>query len=401
VAAELLYQRGLPPQAMYVFKHALIQDAAYQSLLRRTRQQYHRRAAHVLEGQCAEVAARQPEVLAHHYTEAGLTAQAVSYWQRAGEQALQRSAHLEAVQHLRQALQGLGAQPETPERQHQELALQLALGSALMAAKGPASPAMIQTYARARALCQQIGDTPTLFPALRGLGLFYRNRGVLRTARELGEQLYQLAQGEGTPPLLQEAHETLGGILFYLGDYAAARWHLEQGIASTHPTTQRAQALRQGVAPGVTCLTVAALALWCLGYPVQAIQRSQEACALAQTLAHPHSVATAHHFAALLYHRCRQRAAVQAQVEALQPLATAHGFPLWMGYSTFWQGWMPAWPRCTPAWRQCWLRDKCCRSLSVSSSWRRRQRIPAGSQRGSSCWRRPSPPCRQVNGRTS
>jgi class 3 adenylate cyclase/predicted ATPase len=340
VAAELLYQRGLPPQATYRFKHALIQEAAYQSLLRSTRQQFHQRIAQVLEAQFPETAETQPELLAHHYTEASLLGQAIPYWQRAGQRAIQRSAHVEAVRHLTKGLELLAMLPETPARAQQELDLQIALGPALIATQGRGAPAVEQTYARARALCQQVGDTPQLFSTLQGLCGFYRSRGALPTARELGEQLYQLAQREADPTPRLEAHGALGGILFYLGDYAAARTHLEQGITLTDPTAPQALARRSNVTAGVTwCLVHAALTLWCLGYPAQALRRSQEALALAQELAHPYSLGLARHYAASLLHHRREASAVQAQAEALLTLATAQGFPLWAGFGTCWGGW--------------------------------------------------------------
>ncbi len=169
--AELLYQRGLPPHATYVFKHALIQDAAYQSLLKSTRQQHHQRIARVLEHLFSDTAATQPEVLAHHYTEAGLSAQALPYWQQAGQHALQRSAPAEAIAHLTQGLAVLTTLPETPERLQQELDLQVALGTALRTTKGNAAPEVERPYTRARELCAQLGYTPQLFPVLRGLML--------------------------------------------------------------------------------------------------------------------------------------------------------------------------------------------------------------------------------------
>ena len=193
---------------------------------------------------------------------------------------------------------------------------------------------MEQTYARTRALCQQIGETPQLFPTLGGLWRFYRGRGALPTARELGEQLYRLAQRETAPTPRLEAHDALGTTLFYLGEYATARTHLEQGIALTDPTVQQALALRHDVAPGVTCLAYAANILWCLGFPAQAVRRSQEALAQAQALSHPYSLAFARHCAALLHHRRREASAVQAQAEALLTLATAQGFPLYVGHGT-------------------------------------------------------------------
>src|SRR2546428_9341714 len=136
VQAELLYQRGLPPQARYLFKHALIQDAAYQSLLKSKRQQYHQQIAQVLEEKFSETRGNQPELLAHHYTEAGLIAQAIAYWQKAGQRAVQHSANTEAISHLTKALELLKTLPDTPERTQQELTLQLVLGAPLMATKG-------------------------------------------------------------------------------------------------------------------------------------------------------------------------------------------------------------------------------------------------------------------------
>src|SRR5262249_24684234 len=139
VEAEIVYQRGVPPQATYMFKHALIQDAAYASLLKSTRQQYHQRIAQVLEEQFPETTEGQPELLAHHYTEAGLNAQAVSYWYKAGQRASERSAHVEAIAHLRQGLALLETLPETPERLQREVDMLIALGASLIAAKGYAA----------------------------------------------------------------------------------------------------------------------------------------------------------------------------------------------------------------------------------------------------------------------
>src|SRR5207237_7071312 len=195
------------------------------------------------------------------------------YWLGAGQQARQRSANPEAIQHLTTGLALLATLPETPARVQQELDLQLALGPAFVATKGQAAPEVEQTYARARALCVQVGETPQLFSALRGLCRFYQNLGALPTARELGEQLFRLAQRAAAPTHLLEAHDTLGIILSNLGEYATARTHLEQGIALTDPAAQRALAFRQGEALGVRCLAVAANTLWCLGYPTQAVWR--------------------------------------------------------------------------------------------------------------------------------
>ena len=177
VVAELLYQRGLPPQATYVFKHALIQDAAYQSLLKRTRQQYHQHIAQVLEAQFPEIVETQPELLAHHYTEAGLAAQAVGYWQRAGERSHTRSTYVEAVAHLTQGLEVLQTLSDIPARAPRELDLQLTRGQVLAVTKGAGAPEVGHVIARARELCRQVGDASQLLRVLGGLGRFYRQRG--------------------------------------------------------------------------------------------------------------------------------------------------------------------------------------------------------------------------------
>jgi hypothetical protein len=326
VQAEVLYQRGVPPQATYTFKHALLQGAAYQSLLKSTRQQYHRHIAQVLTEQFPALAETQPELLAQHYTEAGLAERAMGYWQRAGQHANERSAHVEALSHLTQGLALLMTLPETPARSQQELDLQLALGVAWAATKGTGAHEMEQAYARARVLCAQVGETPQLFAALRGLCRFYYNRGPLRTARELGEQLWRLAQRVAVPTHLLEAHSALGMTLFLLGDFAAALTHCTQGIALTDLTQQRMQRASHAVADGVVCLFVAAQTLWHLGFPAQAVQRSQESLALAQALEHPLSLAVAQLYAAILHRRRRDVPALQTQVDALLALATAQGF---------------------------------------------------------------------------
>ena len=176
VAAELLYQRGRPPRSRYSFKHALIQDAAYASLLRSTRQQVHQQVAQVLEARFPDLCEMQPELLAQHYTEAGLHEPAVASWQRAGHQALERSAYVEAISHLTTGLDVLQHLPETPERHRHELDLQLTLAQALHASKGQAAPQVEQAYARARELCGQVDDTSQLFRTMLGLFRFYGGR---------------------------------------------------------------------------------------------------------------------------------------------------------------------------------------------------------------------------------
>ena len=169
VEAELLYQRGHLPQAQYVFKHALIQETAYQSLLRSTRQQYHQRIAHVFEAQFPAIVDQQPELLAYHYTEAGLTEKAVPYWHHAGRRASERSAHMEAISHLTKGLALLQTLPETRERVQRDVNMHIALGASLIATKGYAAPEVGETYTYTRQLCQHLEEPQQLFPVLRGL----------------------------------------------------------------------------------------------------------------------------------------------------------------------------------------------------------------------------------------
>jgi class 3 adenylate cyclase/predicted ATPase len=337
VEAELLYQRGLPPTATYRFKHVLIQDAAYQSLLRSTRQQYHQRIAQALESRFPDIVETQPALLAHHYTEAGAMAQALPYWRRAGQDAGERSAHLEAIAHVSKGLEVLQTLPNSPERVQHELALHLALGASLTATEGYGAPEVERAYTRARTLCQEMGDTPQLIPVLFGLWRFYVQRGQLQTARELGEQCLTLAQRGYEPVHLLRAHNTLGVTLFYLGELPQARTHLEQGDSLGEPQTPRAHSFVQD--PVVAYRTYVALVLWLLGYPDQALQRSHDALNLAQELAHPHSLAFTLDLAAWLHQLRREEPVALERAEAAVTLATAQGFALWVAAGTIWRGW--------------------------------------------------------------
>jgi predicted ATPase len=339
VQAEVLYQRGALPQATYLFKHALIQEAAYQSLLKSTRQQYHQRIAQVLETRFSELVETQPELLAYHYTEAGLIEQAIPSWQRAGQRAIQRSAHAEAIAHLSKGLELLKLPPDTPEGVRQELGLQTALGSALMVAKGWGAPEVEHVYARARALSQQVGESPELFPVLWGLWRFYLVRAEYRIARELAEQCLSLAQRAQDSAFLLVAHHALGITVYFLGEVTAARAHLEQGLALYVPEEHCTLAFRYGIDLGVWCLSYVAWPLWLLGYPDQAHKRSHEAITLAQALAHPFTLASALFFVAYLHHARREGQAAQERAEALIAFSTEQGFPHWLAPGTILWGW--------------------------------------------------------------
>jgi len=337
VEAELIYQRGLPPQATYLFKHALIQDAAYQSLLKSTRQKYHQRIANVLDERFAEIKETQPELLAHHYTEAGLTAQAIPYWQRAGQRASQRGANVEAVSHLTTGLDLLKTLPDTPTRTQQELTLQLALGALLTATKGIAAPEVEQIYVRARALCEQKGDKKQVFIALRGLALYYTMRLEHKTARELAEQLFGIAQEAQDPDLLIEAHRMQGGSRLWIGEFLEARAHLECGIALYDPQRHRAHAFRYGQDPGVACRLLATQALWILGYPDQALKHAQEALALVQGFSHVNTLGYGLACLPQIHYVRGEWQVAQARAEACVTFATEVGLPYFVAQMTiFW-----------------------------------------------------------------
>jgi predicted ATPase len=236
-------------------------------------------------------------------------------------------------------LELLNTLPDTPEHRQQELAVQTTLGPALLATKGFAAPEVEAAYHRARELCRQVGETPQLFPVLGGLVLFYVNRRELQTARELGEQMLSLAQRIQDPAGLPSAHIMLGNALFSLVEWDAARTHLEQGIALYNLQPYRSHGFLNAVHLGVFGLCRLAQILWHLGYPDQALQRSQEALTLARELAHPFSLATALIFAAEIHCRRREGHITYEHAEAALALAREQGFALRVAQATIVRGW--------------------------------------------------------------
>jgi predicted ATPase len=345
VEAEVLYQRGLPPQTHYLFKHALIQDAAYQSLLKSTRQQYHTKIAQVLADRFPETVETQPELLAHHYTEAGLIAQAIPYWQQAGEGAVRRSANVEAVAHLTRGLELLKTLPDTPERAQQELTLQLALAMPLGITKGHAAPEMGTVFTRAIELCRQVGETPQLWPALLGAYSFYLWRAEYQTARELGERLISLAQRVQDSTLLLTAHFVVGQVFVVSGEWISARAHFEQALALYNPGQRRAVIARAGRDGGVASLPQLANVLWALGYPDQALTRSRAALTLVQEIAHPLTTVLVWLVDTWL-HRCLHEVrTVQQRAEAMIALCNEQGFSAFLALAIVWRGWALAMQR--------------------------------------------------------
>ena len=326
--AGLIYQRGTPPHATYFFKHALIQETAYQSLLKRTRQDVHYTSAQILEERFPEITETQPEFVAHHYTQAGRIQQAIPYWRQAGERANTRAAHTEAIQHAQTGLDLVSSLPEDAERDQLELDLQVLLGGSLSSNYG--APEVERTYRRARELCQRLGETKEIFPVLRGLATFYMMRGNQTVAQDLSEQCMRFAHATRNSLFQIEACVALGFNLFYRGKLEAARTTLEQGVQLYSEIQEKATPVFfTPQDPGVACLSLLPWVLWLLGYPDQATQRHEEALHLAQRLGQPFNVTYAL-IVGSSYDVLRQEKeeAMQHAVTALQT-ASEHGLSTW------------------------------------------------------------------------
>jgi len=336
---ELLYERGVYPRSTYIFKHALIQEVAYYSLLKGKRQRYHGEIAQVMEEAFPEIAEVQPELLGHHFTEAGLYEQGVDYWYKAGQRAIERSSNVEALAHLNNGLELLKILPESPEHDQRALSLHVVLGSVLIAVKGAGAQEVERTYIRARELCQQVGETTKLFAVLRGLWNCYLVQAELQAARELAEQLLSAAHHQNDPTLLLAAHRALGTTLYFLGEFAEAHTQFTQGIHLYAPLHQTSQAFLAGEDPGVLCLAYDGGILWALGYPSQALQRSHEALSLLQEQSQPLIRAFALVLAAFLHQYRQEVHFTQERAEAAIALSNEQGFPHWVAHGKILRGW--------------------------------------------------------------
>jgi class 3 adenylate cyclase/predicted ATPase len=341
VNSELVFRRGTAPEATYSFKHALVQDAAYQSLLKSKRQQLHARIAEVLEGGSPDVGETGPEVLAHHLTEAGLVERATPYWRRAGELAAGRSANVEAIAHLSKGLELIETLPDAPEQLDEELTLQLAIGGPLIATKGYAAPEVERTYSRASELCNQLERSAELFPVLRGLWNCYFLRGELQRAHDLAERLVVLGKEQGAPLRRALSRRALGTTLYFLGRFAESTAALDEGIAIDDAVAaweDPAHLLLYTERAGVVCRLYSAWALWFLGFPDRALERVEAGLALSQRLAHANSLAFAQNYAAVLHNLRREFAAAQGRAETAIGIAREYRMPQWLAEATICRG---------------------------------------------------------------
>ena len=327
----------------YRFRHILFQRYLYNRLDEVERAHLHEDVGNVLEalygGQTEEVAVQ----LARHFQEAGISEKAVAYLRQAGDRAVRLSANEEAIAHFTRGLELLKTLPDSSERAQQELSLQLALAAPHQAARGYAAPETGRAYARAYELCQQMDETPQLLPALWSLGSFYLARAEHQKSLRLTEQILNLAQRMEDPLQVAMARWGLGVDWLHVGELVLARGHLEQVIAFYDPQQHGSLAFIFGQDPGVSALAWAAWTLWLLGYPDQALERSQEALALARELDHPFTLGFALNIAGSFFHQLRREGqTAKERNEAMMQLSTEEGFPLFQVLGTTFQGWTQA-----------------------------------------------------------
>jgi tetratricopeptide (TPR) repeat protein len=334
---EFLYEQPAFPEVEYIFKHALTQEVAYGTVLQERRKTLHEQTAQAIESLYHINLEDHYSELAHHYSRSGNTPKAIEYLQQAGQRAIQRSANAEAIRHLTTALELLKTLPDTPARTHQELMLQTALGSAVIAAKGYTAVEVERAFTRARELSQQIGETPQLFPVLTGLFVFHLIRGEFQFARELAEQCLSLAQRLQSPDLCFVAHEEIGETWFWLGELPLAYAQFDQALALAD--RQQPHYPWAWIDYVATCQSYTAISLWLLGYPDQALKKSQAALTRARELAHPLTLVSALHWAGLLHQYRGEGQLAQQWAEAEITLATEQGFPDWQAWGTALQGW--------------------------------------------------------------
>ena len=321
--AGLLFCRGIAPHASYLFKHALVQDAAYSTLLRGRRQELHARVASALEAHFADLVERQPELLAHHLTAAGNTERAVDQWLKAGQHAAERSTHLEAIGHFDRGLSVLTGLPQGPTRDGKEIDLQLARGLSLFATKGMIAAEAAEAYERARELAEQRGDVPRQFVAVYGLWQSnMTGSGNAVAARKLSNRLEQLTADDADEGLRLQAHHSAWTTCLYAGEPAAAREHVEAGRRLYDPERHRLHRRLYGDHdPGVCAGYMGAQVHWLLGYPDQGLAIGREGLALAERIAHPLSVLSALIQIALLHLDRDEPELARQRLEAAEALA--------------------------------------------------------------------------------
>ena len=281
----------------------------------------------------------EPEILAHHYTEARLIEKAVEHWHLAGTRAIQRSANLEAIAHLTKGLELIDTLPDTVDRAQKELALRISMGAPLIATKGYAAQEVERTYNRAKQLCKKAGDTAHIFPVLRGLWNCHLVRAELKQATDLARHLLRQAQSEQEPSRLLMAHRALGTTLLFRGQFPIAKEHFEHGIALYDPEQHSSYAVQYGEDPGIICCLYAVWSYGLLGYADQALTQMADTIATVRKLRHPFSEAFTVNFAAVLHQLRREPQEAQRSAEKAVTISTEHGIVQWLAHGIILRGW--------------------------------------------------------------
>jgi class 3 adenylate cyclase/tetratricopeptide (TPR) repeat protein len=325
-AAELLYVRGIAPDATYMFKHALIRDAGYEALLKSRRKELHLIVARIINEKFSVIKETHPEVLAHHWSEAGEAEPAVTEWQRAGERALERRAYREAEQHYRDAIAILGTLRESSERDARELKLQVPLGVIVTATRGYSSSETKEAYARARVLIERTGGSASL-EILNGLRGAAVTRGELRASLRMADEILRIASAIGSPEDLAAAHTEQGNTRYYLGDLTGAREHFRLSLENYRP--QDFPNVGNRLDRVMPSYMWAGATEWFLGYPDRAVRYTEDGLALAQRSNNPFNMAIAFGFATHVYSfRGEFKRVVEVADQAIK-VSSELGFPIW------------------------------------------------------------------------
>jgi predicted ATPase len=349
VRAGLLFRQGVPPHASYLFKHALIQDAAYGTLLREPRRALHARIAETLESRFADIVENQPEILARHYTEAGLLEKAASLWGKAGLRSLERSALVEAAEQPTRALDQIATQPGTPALRREQIKLQVGLMNALQQTKGQAAPETRAAAERAHLLIENaeaLGEPPEdpllLFSVLWGFWVanFVAFNGDV--IRELASELLTLAEKQGASVPLMIAHRSTGLSLLHTGDIARCRSHFDRAIALYDPVEHRPLAPRFGGDIGATILAWRSVALWLLGYPVSAQADAEDALSNARETGHAVTLMYALTHVSMTHFCCGNYTRASAEADELVSLAGEKGSTMWKAFGVSRRGFLAA-----------------------------------------------------------
>jgi class 3 adenylate cyclase/predicted ATPase len=338
-SAELIYRQIDPPNESYKFKHALVQDAAYATLLRGQRRELHARIAKALEERFPDRVSTEPEVLAYHFSQAGLAAPAIKYWQAAGQRATERAGNVEAVGYFDKALALLQTLPETPQRDQQELMLLIGRGLPLTAIRSYAAADVGENYRAAHALCKRMGAAPQIFPVLQGLYRFYLVGAELQAALDTTTQLLDIAEKAQDRTLLMEAHQAQAFSLGFRGELQSAQEHLDKGMARFDPDRFRGRMHLYTTDTATSALCLGALIAWLRGYPDRSVAITKRALARARAVDHPYTLAWALSYGAVLNHLRGDVSMTLHFAEECVALSQQRDFPFWLASGRILRGW--------------------------------------------------------------